>query len=159
MSDANLARVALDVAPRAKKSVYPPEFAKRVEGREKRQLGDAFGLTSFGVNLTILRPGAQSALMHRHEVQDEFIYVLEGTPDLMTDQGTVRLSPGMCAGFPAKGVAHHLVNNTSTPVTYLEIGDRQKGDSASYPNDDLVAVANPNGGWVFAHKDGTPYPS
>ncbi|MCB1516872.1 MAG: cupin domain-containing protein [Hyphomicrobiaceae bacterium] len=157
MADFPLALKALDVAPRTRKSNYPPEFARRVEGREKRQLGDQFGLKSFGVNLTVLKPGGQSALMHRHEIQDEFIYILDGSPDLLTDQGSVRLGPGMCAGFPAKGVAHHLANNSETDVTYLEIGDRQRDDSATYPQDDLVALADPEKGWVFTRKDGTPY--
>lgn len=152
-----LALPALDVAPRTKPSNYPEPFASRMRGREKRQLGDVFGLTNFGVNLTRLNPGAESALLHRHSRQDEFIYVLEGAPTLVTDRGEVELSPGMCAGFPAKGVAHQLVNRTSPMVVYLEIGDRTPGDEGSYPSDDLKATLGPDGKWIFAHKDGTPY--
>ncbi len=152
-----LALPALDVAPRTKPSNYPEPFASRMRGREKRQLGDVFGLTNFGVNLTRLNPGAESALLHRHSRQDEFIYVLEGAPTLVTDRGEVELSPGMCAGFPAKGVAHQLVNRTSSMVVYLEIGDRTPGDEGSYPSDDLKATLGPDGKWIFAHKDGTPY--
>ena len=109
------------------------------------------------MNLTRLNPGAESALLHRHSRQDEFIYVLEGAPTLVTDRGEVELSPGMCAGFPAKGVAHQLVNHTSSMVVYLEIGDRTSGDEGSYPSDDLKATLGPDGKWIFAHKDGTPY--
>ena len=149
---------AADVPPRARPSVYPKVFAQRVEGREKRQLGNFFGLKSFGVNLTRLEPGAASALMHRHRVQDEFIYILEGEGTLRTDVGEFKLGPGMCAGFPAQGHAHHLVNQSEAPVVYLEVGDRQPGDGASYPEDDLVAAQDDEGQWVFTHKDGTPYP-
>jgi uncharacterized cupin superfamily protein len=115
-----LAVIAADAAPRPKRSFYPPPFSARVEGRDKRILGEIFGLKNFGVNLTRLEPGAQSALMHRHFKQDEFIYVLEGTPTLVTDKGEVPLSPGQCAGFAAGGVAHHLVNRSNAPVVFLE---------------------------------------
>ena len=96
---------ATDAPPRTRKSVYPAPFAERMAGREKRPLGDLFGLTNFGVNLTRLAPGAQSALKHAHARQDEFVYVLEGHPTLYLDDRSIALAPGMCAGFPAGGVA------------------------------------------------------
>lgn len=148
---------ALAIEPRGKKSNYPAPFAKVVDGREKRALGDAFGLKNFGVNLTRLAPGSQSALLHTHSVQDEFIYILEGNPTLKMESGSMALEPGMCAGFPSKGEAHHLVNESDRDVLYLEIGDRLEGDSGSYPNDDLIAVQDEQKRWVFKHKDGTPY--
>jgi uncharacterized cupin superfamily protein len=123
-----LAVVASTATPRPKSSGYPEPFRARVEGREKRTLGDLFGLKNFGVNLTTLRPGAESALLHRHTKQDEFIYIVAGAPTLVTDEGEIVLSPGMCAGFPATGLAHHLVNRSSEYVVYLEIGDRTPGD-------------------------------
>lgn len=126
-------------------------------GREKRALGDLFGLTNFGVNLTCLAPGAMSALRHGHALQDEFVYVLEGRPTLYTDAGPQSLAPGTCAGFKAgTAAAHHLVNETNYPVLYLEVGDRTPGDSATYPDDDLVAIGTA-AGWRFTHKDGLPY--
>jgi uncharacterized cupin superfamily protein len=149
--------VAADVAPRAKKSVYPEPFAARVDGREKRVLGDLFHLTNFGVNRTTLKPGAMSALRHAHAQQDEFIYVLEGTPTLITNQGAMPLKPGDCAGFKAgNGDAHHLVNRGDVAAVYLEIGDRTVGDTVNYPDDDLLARFV-EGAWLFTHKDGTPY--
>jgi uncharacterized cupin superfamily protein len=149
---------ALDAPPRAKPSNYPEPFASRMKGREKRPLGDLFGLANFGVNLTRLAPGAQSALRHAHTRQDEFIYVLQGHPTLVTDAGATVLEPGMCAGFRAgSGDAHHLVNRSAADVFYLEIGDRTPGDAAAYPDDDLQAVVGADGKWRFARKDGTPY--
>ncbi|MFO1036305.1 MAG: cupin domain-containing protein [Geminicoccaceae bacterium] len=148
--------VALDVPPRTKPSNYPEPFASRMAGREKRALGDVFGLRNFGVNLTRLAPGAVSALHHRHSKQDEFVYILEGTPTLVTDDAETVLSPGMCAGFPAAGTAHHLHNRADEPVLYLEIGDRTPGDEGAYPRDDLRAVLV-EGKWQFTHKDGTPW--
>ncbi|MEH6727747.1 MAG: cupin domain-containing protein [Hyphomicrobiales bacterium] len=147
---------AMDVAVRSRPSVYPDPFAARVAGRMKRKLGDFFGLQNFGVNLTELLPGAESALLHRHSRQDEMIYVLEGTPTLRTDDGEQLLLPGMCAGFPAGGAAHHLVNRTQSVVRYLEIGDRTPGDEGFYPEDDLQAIME-DGKWAFKHKDGSPY--
>jgi uncharacterized cupin superfamily protein len=149
---------ALDAPPRSKPSGYPEKFRARVEGREKRPLGDLFGLSNFGVNLTRLAPGAESSVRHAHAKQDEFVYVLEGHPTLVTDAGATELSPGMCAGFKAaSGDAHHLVNRTKQDVLYLEIGDRTRGDSATYPDDDLQVVQDAQGNWRYLHKDGTPY--
>lgn len=152
--------VAIDAAAaplRAKPSNYPEPFAARVASRQKRPLGEVFGLASFGVNLTRLAPGSISALRHAHAVQDEFIYVLEGCPTLVTDAGRTPLRPGMCAGFKGgSGDGHHLVNETADEVAYLEVGDRQPGDAVDYPDDDLLArfVAER---WMFFHKDGSPY--
>jgi uncharacterized cupin superfamily protein len=148
---------AAAVAPRAKPSSYPEPFASRVRGREKRPLGDLFGLTNFGVNLTRLAPGAQSALKHRHSRQDEFVFILEGEPTLLSDDEEIVLRPGMCAGFPAEGAAHCLINRTDRDVVYLEIGDRSPGDEASYPDDDLKAALGVDGRWIMTHKDGRPY--
>ena len=148
---------ATDVPPRTTRSLYPEPFASRVTGREKRQLGDFFGLGNFGVNLTRLAPNAISALRHSHSRQDEFIYILQGRPTLQTDEGKFQLSPGMCAGFQAgAGNASNLVNETADEVLYLEIGDRTPGDEVVYPDDDIQASLV-DGKWRFAHKDGTPY--
>ena len=153
----NSAINATDIPPRIKPSVYPEPFAARMAGREKRQLGDFFGLNNFGVNLTRLAPGAISALRHSHTKQDEFVYILQGCPTLHTNDGATRLEPGMCAGFPAgAGNAANLSNDTDSDVLYLEIGDRMAGDSANYPDDDLQAV-QVAGERLFTHKDGTPY--
>lgn len=148
---------AEDAAARGKPSVYPGMLAARVEGRLKRPLGDIFGLSNFGVNLTRLAPGAASSLRHAHRLQDEFIYVLEGHPTLHTDDGRFILAPGMCAGFKAgAGNAHALVNESAEHVLYLEIGDRTDGDDVVYPDDDLCARFV-DGRWLLSHKDGTPY--
>lgn len=159
MSEHPVACAALKIAPRLKPSNYPEPFASRMAGREKRVLGDAFGLANFGVNLVRLPPGAVSALRHAHSRQDEFIYVLEGTPTLHTDAGPSRLEPHMCAGFRAgSGDAHCLSNDTQQDVVYLEVGDRTDGDDVHYPDDDLAAMRT-EGRWRFTHKDGTPYPA
>jgi uncharacterized cupin superfamily protein len=152
-----LAVCAADVPPRTKPSNYPEPFFSRMAWREKRPLGDLFGLKNFGVNLTRLAPGGESALLHRHSRQDEFVYILEGQATLVTEDAEVTLSPGMCAGFPAQGIAHQLVNRTDRDVVYLEIGDRTAGDEGSYPRDDLKAALGPDRRWVYTHKDGTPY--
>jgi len=150
--------VAADaVPPRSKPSSYPEPFFSRMAKREKRALGDVFGLKNFGVNLTRLAPGGESALLHRHSKQDEFVYILEGEPTLVTDRGEIGLRAGMCAGFPAQGVAHQLVNRTDSVVVFLEVGDRTAGDEGSYPADDIRAALGPDGKWVFSHKDGRPY--
>lgn len=149
---------AAATAPRTQPSNYPEPFASRMAGREKRPLGEVFGLANFGVNFGRLLPGAVSALRHAHSRQDEFVYILQGTPSLHTDAGVTMLAPGMCAGFKAgSGDAHYLANETQDDVLYLEVGDRTPGDEVSYPDDDLEAK-RVNGAWKFVHKDGQPYP-
>ena len=159
MSDGSypVAVVAAEAPARAKPSSYPEPFASRMAGRQKRPLGDLFGLTNFGVNLTKLAPGAASALRHAHTKQDEFVYILQGHPTLHTDEGQTRLSPGMCAGFRAgTGNGHRLINETREEAVYLEVGDRTPDDEGSYPDDDLKALMV-DGKWKFVHKDGLPY--
>jgi uncharacterized cupin superfamily protein len=132
--------------------------AKVASRRDKRPLGDLFGLTNFGVNLTTLAPGGQSALRHAHGKQDEFVYIIEGEATLITDSGETLLKPGMCAGFKAgTGDAHHLVNRSKKDVVFLEVGDRSAGDLVSYPDDDVAGVFGSDGKFKFSKKDGTPY--
>jgi uncharacterized cupin superfamily protein len=152
-----IALLAAGAPARAFRTNYPEPFASRMAGRDKRPLGDLFGLANFGVNLTRLAPGASSALRHAHTKQDEFVYILEGRPTLVTDAGRTALQAGMCAGFKAgTGDAHCLVNETEEDVVYLEIGDRTAGDAVDYPDDDL-AVVTIDGQRRAARKDGTPY--
>ncbi|EGF89801.1 cupin domain protein [Asticcacaulis biprosthecium C19] len=149
---------ALEVATRTRPSNYPEPYFSMMAGREKRTLGDLFGLSNFGVNLVRILPGGQSALRHWHTRQDEFVYVVSGRPILITDAGETQLEPGMCAGFKA-GVAdgHRVVNRTDEEVVYLEVGDRTPGDAATYPDDDIQANQI-DGQWVFTHKDGSAFP-
>lgn len=144
-----------DVAPRKTPSSYPEPYFSMMAGREKRALGDFFGLKNFGVNLTRLAPKSRSSVFHYHTKQDEFIYILEGTPTLITDNGETLLVPGMCAGFASGGSAHQLVNNSSEEVLYLEIGDRTPGDEGMYPRDDLKATLGADGKWIYTRKDGS----
>jgi uncharacterized cupin superfamily protein len=154
---APVAVVAADVAPRVRPSIYPEPYASQMAGREKRVLGDLFGLANFGVNLVRLAPGAVSSLRHAHALQDEFVYVLQGDATLHTDRGMTRLCAGMCAGFKAgSGDAHRLVNETETEVIYLEVGDRTPGDEATYPDHAMKAVSE-GGRWRIVNPDGTPY--
>lgn len=147
---------AMDVAARTG-TIYPPEFAGPLQGRAKRALGDPFGLSQFGVNLTTLAPGAASAERHWHRVEDEFIYVLDGEITLVDDDGEHVLTPGMCAGFKANVPnGHKLLNRTDTAATYLEVGTRSPEETATYPDVDMVGLKS-DGKFRFTRKDGTPW--
>ena len=140
------------------KTIYPEPYASLVKGRQKRKLGEYFGLTQFGVNLTHLSPGAVSALAHSHSKQEEFILVLEGSPTLVLGEAEFVLHPGDCYGFKAgTGIARQLINRSEETVTYLEVGDRTEGDEVEYPNDDLKATQLSTGEWTLTHKDGRAY--
>ena len=148
---------ASEVEGRQGQTIYPEPFGQRVAGRTKRKLGDVFGLTNFGVNLTELGPGAVSALYHWHTVQDELLYVLEGTATVLVGDEEYEMAPGDCIGFKAgTKVGHQVVNRSGAKVTYIEIGDRLPGDSGGYPRDDLAFEFRPDGSVRFPHKDGTP---
>lgn len=150
---------ALDPAsvPERRGSTYPEPFRSRVGERVKLRLGDACGLTKFGVNLVTLGPGGQSALRHWHTLEDEFVYVLSGEVVLVSNAGEQVLKKGMCAGYPAgQRDAHHMINRGDVPARYLEIGNRIQGDNAFYPDDDLLWIEREEG-MVAAHKDGRAY--
>ena len=152
---------ALDPAdvPEQRGSTYPEPYRSRMGDRAKRRLGDALGLTRFGVNLVTLAPGGQSALRHWHTLEDEFVWVLEGEVVLVTDAGEQVLRAGQCAGYAGgRRDAHHLLNRGDAPARYLEVGSRIDGDNAHYPDDDLMWIEAEEGVYA-AHKDGRRYPS
>lgn len=156
MSERKAVAMASEVAPRIGTG-YPEAFAAPCATRQKHMLGDVFGLTQFGVNLTILPPGCWSAQRHWHEQEDEFVYVLEGEITLIDDQGEHLLRPGMCAGFKA-GLAngHHLVNRSGSSASYIEVGTRARDERAHYPGIDLEAERTGDA-MRFRRRDGTPY--
>lgn len=136
-------------------TTYPSPYDEPCRTRERTRLGDAAGLTQFGVNLLRLPPGAWSAQRHWHVGEDELIYVLSGEVTLVTDAGDEVLRTGDCAGFKAGDEnGHCLQNRSNADVTVLEIGTRVVGgDTAYYPECDMVARS---GG--YTRRDGTPYP-
>lgn len=152
-----LPALAAASVPEATGSDYPQPFAADVAGRQRRTLGDLFGLTIFGVNHVTLAPGAMSSQRHWHNRQDELVYMLEGELVLVTDAGQQVLTPGMVAGFPAGAEnGHHLINRSHEPAVYLEVGDRTRGDTCEYPDIDMRCIER-NGEEIYVYKDGTPY--
>lgn len=138
-------------------SDYPAPFDGPVATRERRRLGDALGLTIFGVNLMRLPPGVASSMRHWHSKQDEFVFVVAGEVVLVTDAGEQTLTAGMAAGFPAgKQDGHQLVNRTGSDAILLEVGDRTASDEVDYSEIDML-VRWVDGVERFVHKDGTPY--
>ena len=138
-------------------SFYPALFKPAHEGRHKQALGDAGGLTQFGVNVTRISPGAASALRHWHEAEDEFIYVLEGELVLVENEGETVLQPADAAAFKAgSGNAHRLINRGNRDAVYLEIGTRATADRVHYPDDDLLLERDAQSR-RYLHKSGEPY--
>jgi len=138
-------------------TIYPAEYAGGFDKRLKRALGDAGGLTQFGINLTTLEPGAMSALRHWHKHEDEFVFVIDGEVTLITDTGEDVLGAGMAATFPAgEPNAHHLVNRSSASATYLEVGTRSPEEEIVYPDVDL-RFQRRDGRGAFVRRSGEPY--
>lgn len=138
-------------------SIYPAPYAAMMEGRSSLRLGQAGGLTQFGVNLVTLEPGALSSLRHWHLAEDEFVMVTEGECVMITDAGEEEMRPGDCAAFPA-GLpdGHHFINRSDAPARFLVVGTKAPREVATYSDVDLVVVVE-GGAATFTRKDGTPY--
>jgi len=137
---------------------YPDHYRENVMARGKRALGDAFGLSLYGVNLVDLPPGTWSAQRHWHTHEDEFIYLISGQLTLVSEAGEQILTPGMVAGFKAgDSNGHHLINKSNETASYLEIGDRNSQDEVFYPDIDLLYKVNDDGAKEFTNRDGVPY--
>jgi uncharacterized cupin superfamily protein len=146
---------ALDplAVPGQSRSIYPKPLDDVVRGRSKRRLTDILGLTQFGVSVTTLAAGAATAMRHYHSACDEFVYVLDGEPTLVTNGGAQVLQPGMCAGFPkGKKDGHNFVNRTDRPVVLLEMGTNPLPDSIVYPDDNLFLYLDDRGRPTFSSK-------
>src|SRR5262245_63457617 len=150
-------KIDVERAPVRMGSGYPEPFRQKSLNRTKRALGDAAGLTQFGVNLVRLQPGAWSSQRHWHQHEDEFVYILEGEVTLVTDAGRQLLRAGMAAGFPAATRdGHHLINHTDRPATLIEIGTRARSEEGEYPDIDMKWVVR-DGVESYLHKNGDPY--
>lgn len=136
-------------------SSYPPPFDQIARDRVRQRLGDAGGITQFGVNLMHLPPGAGSSQRHWHSSEDEFVYVLSGEVALITDKGEEILRSGDCAAFP-KGVAdgHQLINKSDATAVCLEVGTRTDDDVCTYSDIDMMIDSRVG---RYTRKDGTPY--
>jgi uncharacterized cupin superfamily protein len=138
---------------------YPAPFRDAVAGRERKRLGNAVGLDQFGVNLTRLKPGAASSQRHWHEMEDEFVYIVEGEVVLCENDGETVLRPGDAAGWKAGDAnGHCLINRSARDAVYLEIGTRAKHDRVDYPSIDMRVVKD-DSGMHYLHKSGEPYRS
>ncbi len=149
-------KIDVDSAPVTAGSRYPPPYGEPCRARVRTRLGDAAGLTQFGVNLLRLPPGAWSSQRHWHAAEDEFVYIVQGEVVLVTEAGEETLRAGDCAGFPA-GVSdgHHVQNRSDREAVLLEIGSRRPDvEAVDYPDIDLKL---PRGLKRFTRKDGTPY--
>jgi uncharacterized cupin superfamily protein len=149
-------RIDIDTVPGVVGTTYPPPYDEPCRARVRRRLGDAAGLTQFGVNQLRLPPGAWSSQRHWHVGEDEFVYVLAGEVVLVTDDGEEVLRAGDAAGFAANDKnGHCLQNRSAADALVLEIGSRVAGgDTAWYPDIDMVAR---RGG--YTRRDGTLYPN
>ena len=153
-------KIDIDAVEGMTKTAYPPDYAKAVRGRVKKRIGDAAGLTQFGVNLVTLAPGAQSSHRHWHAAEDEFLYVLSGEVVLVEDTGETRLVAGDAAGFKAGvPVGHTVANRSPAPATYLEVGTRVEADVVTYtdPAIDMKGTKEKGGSWVMSRRNGAPF--
>lgn len=151
-------KIDIDAIAPSSGTNYPDPFREVCLGATWRKLGDAVGVTDFGVNLVRLPPGKWSSQRHWHTVEEEFVWVLEGEVTLVEDDGARVLGPGECAAWKAgeRANAHCLQNRSDRDAVYLEVGSRRpETDACDYPDIDMVARP---GEPFYRHRDGTPYP-
>ena len=147
-------KIDIDAAPHVNGSGYPMPYDEPCIPRERWRLGDAAGLTQFGVNLLRLPPGAWSSQRHWHSKEDEFVYILDGEVVMVTNDGETVLKAGDCAGFKAgEADGHHMQNRSGAEAVMLEVGTRNPGGACDYPDVDMTI---PEGGRL-THRDGRPY--
>lgn len=150
-------KIDLATVPVRTGSIYPEPYASMMAGRSSLRLGEAGGLTQFGVNLVTLEPGARSSLRHWHRAEDEFVMVTEGTLVMQTDAGDEAMQPGDCAAFPAgDGDGHCFVNRSDAPARFLVVGTKAPREVATYSDVDMLVTVEGSTA-VFTHKDGTPW--
>ncbi|MCB1487110.1 MAG: cupin domain-containing protein [Bauldia sp.] len=148
-------KIDIAAVPARKGSGYPPPFDAPCADRIRKRLGDAGGLTDFGVNLMTLPPGGWSSQRHWHSHEDELVFVLEGELTLVEDDGETILKAGDCATFPkATGNGHHMINRSGATAVYLEVGSRNPDDLTTCSDIDLMS-ANADG--RFVRKDGRSF--
>jgi uncharacterized cupin superfamily protein len=146
-----------DKVPVKTGSIYPEPYAGMMRGRSSLRLGEAGGLTQFGVNLVTLEPGALSSLRHWHLNEDEFVMVTEGECTLVLDAGETVLRPGDCAAFPAGDTdGHHFINRTDRPARFLVVGTKARHEVATYSDVDLRVEVS-DGQARFTYRDGTDW--
>jgi uncharacterized cupin superfamily protein len=150
-------KLDLNAVPVKTGSIYPAPYAAQMAGRSSMRLGQAGGLTQFGVNIVILAPGAKSSLRHWHLNEDEFVMVLSGSCTLVEDAGPVVMQPGDCAAFPAGNPdGHHFINHTDAEARFLVVGTKAATETATYSDVDLM-VQQSGGTFRFTYKDGTDF--
>jgi len=138
-------------------SIYPVPYADLMAGRASLRLGEAGGLTQFGVNLVTLQPGALSSLRHWHLVEDEFVMITAGACVLVEDGGETLMRTGDCAAFAANTPdGHHFLNRSTSPASFLVIGSKAPREVVTYSDVDLV-VTMAEGRADFSYKDGSSY--
>jgi len=101
-------------------------------------LGRKLGLTRIGIHHHRLLPGRRTSYPHAESAEEEFVFVLEGTPDVWIDGELHRLAEGDAVGFSAgTGICHTFLNNTDREVRLLVIGEANKPDNLiRYPMND-----------------------
>jgi len=148
-------RIDPSIVATVKGSGYPQPYDAPCLRRERKRLGEAAGITQFGVNLLRLPAGTWSSQRHWHTAEDEFVFVVKGEVVLMTDSGEEVLHAGDCAGFKANELnGHHLQNRSQHDAVVLEVGGRDSRDGAYYSDIDMLIAP---GSKKYIHRDGTPY--
>lgn len=110
-------------------------------GVRMKLLGEFGGCAHVGVSIEELAPGKQTYPAHYHMLEEEHVYVTEGSMTLRLGGQYFALSAGMYVCFPAgQKAGHTLLNDSDAPCRYLIIGERNPNDVIVYTDSGRVGV-------------------
>ncbi len=110
-------------------------------GMRFQHLSSFGGASQISVSMEVLPPGKQANQLHYHMLEEEHVFVLEGSVTLELGSKTYELSAGHYVCFPAgQKVGHSLTNRTGEPCRYLVFGNPQANDVVVFPDAGRVSV-------------------
>lgn len=119
-------------------------------------MGRLLGLTRIGIHYEIMPPGTRSSFPHAESHEEEFVFIVQGTPDVWIDGDLHPLVAGDAVGFPAgTGIAHSFLNNSSADVHLIVIGEKNRpGNQLNYPlnPERMVEFTRTGRAWLDAPK-------
>lgn len=126
-------------------------------------LGYRLGLTRLGIHHERLLPGRRMSYPHAESAEEEFVYVLEGTPDAWINGELFRLKPGDAVAFPAgTGICHTFINNSDQEARFIVVGEANKDENRIYYPKNAVYEATREDRWLdvpeqqFGEHNGLP---
>jgi uncharacterized cupin superfamily protein len=103
------------------------------------------GLQRSHVNMLRVPPGKEAFILHRHSVQEEWSYIVEGEGTAQIGDEKIKVAAGDFIAFPLSGKAHTIVNTGTRDLVYLTGGEDTPYDIGHFPTLNKMIVFKPEG--------------